>query len=106
MNENVRHSDGSPTVETGETVYNEAGEVVGVVREVGDGEFTTRTLPETSIEESYDSDEDIPDAGIGEGFLMWRCGECGKMGERHDGVPERCPSCDAPKEAIARTRED
>jgi rubrerythrin len=106
MNDSSTRPAGSPTVEAGETVYNEAGAVVGIVREVDDGEFTTRILDETETAESYDSSEDIPGRGFGEGYLMWRCGECGEMDELDDGLPEQCPGCGAPREAIGRARED
>jgi rubrerythrin len=38
--------------------------------------------------------------------LMWRCGQCGEMGHRKDGVPEKCPSCGASRGEIEFVTED
>lgn len=48
----------------------------------------------------------IPGGGFGEGYLVWRCGECGEMGELTSGMPPRCPNCGAAKEQLYRSRED
>jgi rubrerythrin len=50
--------------------------------------------------------EEIPGQGLGEGYLMWRCSECGKMGELDDGIPSECPNCGAPEEALSEVQED
>ncbi|MFB6071935.1 MAG: rubredoxin-like domain-containing protein [Halobacterium sp.] len=31
---------------------------------------------------------------------LWECGECGELDELRDGLPERCPTCGAPKEQL------
>ena len=50
--------------------------------------------------------EELPGQEFGEGYLMWRCTECGEMGELADGLPESCPSCDAPGEVLVDVQED
>lgn len=37
---------------------------------------------------------------------MWRCEDCGAMGDLEDGIPESCPDCDAPKEHTHNSQED
>lgn len=31
---------------------------------------------------------------------MWRCGDCGEMGELRDALPDGCPTCAAPRELL------
>ena len=87
----------------GETVYNEDGEELGEVRGFERGGFfvTTREgIESLSVEHSRAGHE------YGEGELMWRCTECGEMGEIDMGVPDDCPNCGAPKEALMYWTED
>ena len=37
---------------------------------------------------------------------MWRCTECGEMGEIDGGLPDRCPGCGSEKEALMYWTED
>lgn len=105
-NEIPTEADG-PTVGAGETVHDEDGTVVGVVQRVSAGTFTVGVVDEvTTVDGSFDSDEHIPGDEFGEGFLMWRCAECGEMGDLDSGRPDGCPNCGAPPEAIAKARED
>jgi len=53
-----------------------------------------------------EEEEEIPGKEFGEGYLMWRCTECGEMGELEDGMPDSCPNCGAPEEALTAARED
>jgi len=45
---------------------------------------------------------------LNQSYSMWRCGECGEMGNLTDEetLPERCPSCNASKEALFYREED
>jgi rubrerythrin len=52
------------------------------------------------------SEAEAPGQEFGEGYIRWRCTDCGEMGELDDGLPEACPNCGAPKEALAKQRED
>jgi rubrerythrin len=91
------------SIEPGETVYDDDGRSVGRVSGLTEEGFEVEQFdddPETADEES------IPGQEFGEGYLMWRCGECGEMGEIEDGIPEECPNCGAPEEAISGVRED
>lgn len=38
--------------------------------------------------------------------LMWRCGKCGELIHRKQGIPEKCPSCGAPRREFALVDED
>ncbi|OIB58989.1 DUF7130 family rubredoxin-like protein [Natrialba sp. SSL1] len=53
---------------------------------------------EIPIGEPHDSSE--------ASYSMWRCGDCGEMGQLEDGLPEECPNCSAPKEDLYYWEED
>jgi len=55
---------------------------------------------------SGDDAETIPGQEFGEGYLMWRCSECGEMGDLGSGMPDTCPECGAPEESIYAVEED
>jgi rubrerythrin len=87
----------------GQTVYDEDGEEIGTIRGFERGGFfvTTREGVEAlSVEHARAGHE------FGEGELMWRCTECGEMGQIDEGVPDECPNCSAPKEALMYWTED
>ena len=43
---------------------------------------------------------------FGEAHLMWRCLECGEMGELDRDLPENCPSCGTERENLYYWTED
>lgn len=88
-------------IEPGETLYDDRGRPVGRVTGVTDDGFEAEV-----VEPGENDQEEIPGKKFGEGYLMWRCGECGEMGELDDGMPSRCPNCDAPKEELSEVLED
>lgn len=97
--------EGATTHETlapGEPVYDESGRLIGHLTRFTDEGFEAKT----TIEGDVDEEEVIPGKEFGEGYLMWRCGECGTMDELEDGIPETCPDCGAPSEAINPVQED
>jgi len=105
----------SISLETGETIYDDRGRVIGVVDEFTDEGFSVETVDGGPDVEAVDGtgdhgdedEEDIPGKEFGEGYLMWRCEDCGEMGElEDDGIPEECPNCGAPKEHIHMAQED
>ena len=111
--------DSSETVRIaeGDTVYDDEGHVVGIVSEFTDEGFGVETIDAgPTVEKSGgtantdgqegEEEEDIPGKEYGEGYLMWRCEDCGEMGELDDGFPEECPNCGAPKEHIHNAQED
>jgi rubrerythrin len=102
MEENLTTADES--VEPGESVYTETGRFLGRIAGITDDGFEVETV-ETSARDGVDQEE-LPGQEFGEGYLMWQCGECGEMGELDESIPESCPSCDAPREAISEVRED
>ena len=91
----------SVAIEPGELVYDSSNQVVGRVSGLTDEGFEAETLVPGDSEV-----EELPGKEFGEGFLMWRCGECGAMDELDDGLPESCPDCGAPKESISAAEED
>jgi len=102
MGENLSATEDAVT--PGTVVYTESGQQLGRISAITDDGFEVETI-ETSARDGVDQEE-LPGQEFGEGYLMWQCGECGEMGELEDSIPEACPSCDAPREAISEVRED
>ncbi len=98
MSEQNKFHDAS--IEPGELVYDSDGQPVGRVSGFTDDGFEAEIGPEESAA------EELPGKEFGEGYLMWRCGECGKMDELREGIPKSCPDCGAPAEAISFVEED
>jgi hypothetical protein len=91
----------SASIEPGEVVYDSDGRQVGRVSGLTDDGFEVETMDPDESEV-----EELPGQEFGEGYLMWRCTECGEMGELDEELPETCPNCDAPREAITTVEED
>lgn len=89
------------SIEPGERVYDSDGRLLGHVSARTDEGFEIEP-----IDADGNDAEELPDQEFGKGFLMWRCDECGEMGDIDDGMPEECPACRAPLEAIEKVRED
>lgn len=90
-------------VKFGQTVYDEDGNALGKVRGFDRSGFfvTTREGVESlSVEHAVSPSE------FGEAQLMWRCIECGEMGEIDKGLPEECPNCGVEKESLMYWTED
>jgi len=96
-----RSADEMP-IEPGESVYDDSGSLLGRVSAITDEGFEVEPADRNEGEE----EEEIPGKEFGEGYLMWRCTECGEMGELEDGMPDSCPNCGAPEEALTAARED
>lgn len=91
------------TVDFGDTVYTEEGEPVGTVRGLeASGVFvsTREGVESMSIEHARSGQS------FGEAELMWRCMNCGEMGEIEGGLPDTCPSCGYSKEELMYWTED
>lgn len=91
------------SVDLGQAVFDADGTELGNVRGFEEGGFfvTTREGVESlSIEHARSGQQ------LGEAELMWRCMECGEMGEIAEGIPENCPNCGADREAIMYWTED
>lgn len=90
-------------LDLGQSVYDENGEEIGQIRGFERGGFfvTAREGVESlSIEHARAGHE------YGEGELMWRCTECGEMGQIDEGIPDECPNCGSPKEDLMYWTED
>lgn len=87
----------------GQTLYDEGGNPVGTVRGLEESGvyLTTREGVEgLSVEHARSGHS------FGEAELMWRCTECGEMGDIADDIPDECPNCGTPKENIMYWTED
>lgn len=87
----------------GTALYTEDGTKVGTIRGMTDaGVFVT--VREGAEGLSVEHARSGHNFGMAE--LMWRCMECGEMGEIDDGLPDTCPNCDAQKEELMYWTED
>lgn len=119
MNDTPDDAAETASIESGDTVYDDDGRVLGIVTDFTDEGFAVEVIQagpdvteaegtsgETGDDIEDDDTEDIPGKDFGEGYLMWRCEDCGEMGDLDDGIPEECPNCGAPKEHIHMAQED
>lgn len=86
----------------GQPVFDADGNELGTVRGITDDGIvvTNRTgMAALSIEHEHTPHE------LGEAELLWRCSQCGELGDI-ENMPERCPSCDSPKEDLYYWTED
>lgn len=90
-----------PAIETGASVYDDDGNELGVIADVTAEGFEVSTDGETDGDSVQEHD---PGQEFGEGYIMWRCRECGEMGDLDDGLPTECPNCGA--ENVVKWRED
>lgn len=87
----------------GQTLYDDEGRAIGTVRglEEGGAYVTTREGVEgLSIEHARSGHS------FGEAELMWRCIECGEMGDIGKDFPDTCPNCGVSKENLMYWTED
>lgn len=105
-------------IETGATVYNEDGDELGTIVTMSSEGFEVSTESDTGSGEDADGraggtgpdavetseQEHNPGQEFGEGYIMWRCQNCGEMGELDDGLPQECPNCGS--EEVAKWKED
>ena len=129
MTEDSAAVDSATAIETGTVVYDPEGNELGVIAgmtgegfevsinedvehvdedgraEVASPDVESEQAAETN-EESLRTSEQEHDPGqeYGEGYLMWRCDNCGEMGDLDDGLPEECPNCG--DESVYKWRED
>ncbi|ELY64656.1 DUF7130 family rubredoxin-like protein [Natronococcus jeotgali] len=90
-------------VNLGQQVYDEDGNELGRVRGFEQSGFfvTTREGAEAMSVEHARSGQ-----AFGEAELMWRCMDCGEMGEIDDGLPDECPNCGTGREDLMYWTED
>jgi len=90
------------TVAIGADVYNDEKEKLGTIRGLTNDGFVVTTeegVEALSVEHERSSGE------FGEAELMWRCSDCGEMGQIED-IPDQCPNCGADKTALYYWTED
>jgi len=90
-------------VEPGQAVYDDDGTPLGTIRGFDSDGFYVTT--QEGIE-ALSSEHVSAGHEFGEAELAWRCDECGEMGGIKDGLPDSCPDCGAPKEALFYWTED
>jgi rubrerythrin len=90
------------TVKPGQRVFDDEGNELGLIRGLTEEGF------QVHLGDSVDhlDLEREPGREFGEGYLMWRCSDCGEMGELEDGYPGTCPGCGAPKRDLYAWLED
>ncbi len=80
-------------------MYDEDGNRLGTIRGFDENGFYVTAAEDLSVLDTEELSSDHGDA------IMWRCWECGEMGQIED-IPAECPSCGAPKEEIYYWMED
>jgi len=91
-------------IDFGDSLYTEAGEEVGIVQGIHEGRIVVSVREDAAVlglERHQKSGQHF-----GEAELMWRCTNCGRMGEIEDGLPGECPNCGESKEALMYWTED
>jgi len=88
----------------GERVFDADGRPLGRVAAVTDDGF--EVVRQDATDPEGRDNEELPGEGLGEGYIMWRCTDCGEMGELDEGIPSECPNCGAPEEALSEVKED
>ncbi|GAA0196435.1 zinc ribbon domain-containing protein [Haladaptatus pallidirubidus] len=127
MSDDHEESNTRTPIETGVVVYDHEGNELGVITgltgegfEVSineniehvdkDGQATVTDRQKDKIGRTTDTSihssnqEQNPGQKFGEGYLMWRCDNCGEMGNLGDGLPTTCPDCGS--ENVYKWRED
>lgn len=90
-------------LDLGQAVYDDDGTKLGSIRGFDEAGFyvTMREGYEAlSVEHARAGHE------FGEAELMWRCSNCGEMGDLDDDLPDTCPNCGVPKEDLYYWTED
>jgi rubrerythrin len=84
----------------GTEVFDDEGNELGTIRGFDEHGFYV------SVDQDIESlsGEHLATGSTGEA-VMWRCWNCGEMGEI-ENIPEECPACGAPKEDIYYWEED
>jgi hypothetical protein len=89
-------------IDMGEVVYDDDGNRLGTIRGFDEHGFYVSTEDGVAAL----SIEHVRAGGTyGEAELMWRCWECGEMGDI-EAVPDECPNCGAASEEIYYWIED
>lgn len=93
----------SPLVRPGQTVYTRDGTAIGDVRGLDRGGMFVSVrdgIESLSIEHARSGQ------CFGEAELVWRCMDCGEMGELAGGLPDACPGCGTSREGLMYWTED
>ncbi|WP_336025121.1 DUF7130 family rubredoxin-like protein [Halobellus salinisoli] len=89
------------TLEPGQRVYDADGRAIGTIRAITETGVEVQThgdVETVSLKQALGSD-------AGEGYLLWRCVNCGELGDL-DEIPDRCPGCGGPREDLYAYLED
>jgi hypothetical protein len=86
-------------VSVGQAIFDDEGEQLGVIRELLNGGFAV------SVDLGAGESQRSTSGEFGEAYLMWRCLECGEMGDI-DSLPDECPNCHAERESLYYWTED
>jgi len=87
----------------GQVLYDQAGQPVGSVRGMEAGGVFVTTWDGV---ESFSVEHVRSGHVFGQAELMWRCLNCGEMGDIGDTLPESCPNCGVEREQLMYWTED
>lgn len=91
-------------IDIGDSLYTEDGDEVGIIQGADEGRIIVSVREGAEVlglERHQKSGQ-----SFGEAELMWRCMDCGEMGEIEDGLPDECPNCGVEKEELMYWTED
>ncbi len=92
----------SRVLDLGEPVFDADGNELGTVRGFDeDGIYVTTREGIQALSVAHEH----PGPEFGEAELLWRCTECGEMGDL-EAFPESCPNCGAEREKLYYWTED
>ena len=90
-------------VGVGQTLYTADGQPVGTVRGVDEDGLFVSARDDVG---SFSVEHVRAGRAFGEAELIWRCTECGEVGQLAESLPDACPNCGAEREALMYSTED
>ncbi|MFB6167900.1 MAG: rubredoxin-like domain-containing protein [Haloferacaceae archaeon] len=90
-------------VGVGQTLYTADGRAVGTVRGVDEDSLVVSVRDDVG---SFSVEHVRAGHAFGEAELVWRCTECGEVGQLTESLPEVCPGCGVEREALMYWTED
>jgi hypothetical protein len=94
--------DADPVIDVGQAVYDRNGDRLGTVRGFDEGGFFVTTLEGI---EALSVEHERTVGATGEAELVWRCADCGEMGDI-ESIPAECPGCGSARESLYYWTED
>lgn len=101
MPHDEKSQSGEIRLKPGQKLYTNDGVEIGVIQGITD------IGVEVNVHDDFSklSLEHAPNENYGEGYLVWRCSNCGELGAI-DEIPDECPNCGEGREGLYAYLED